>query len=402
MSSETPDLAPLEKYSGETNGRYIVKLKESVAGLYDAQAVLFHEVAGAREFISAEDICTSYKMDGFNAFVVSEFAINDDKLNAIRALSSVEYVEEDGIMSTCEVITQTNAPWGLSRLSTVDQVWKANPKPDSSSLSFTYRYDSSAGCGVDVYVVDTGIFTAHNDFGGRARWGKTFGAGYKDADGNGHGTHCAGTIAGEKYGVAKAADVIAVKVLGDKGQGFTSDIISGLGWVSGQAANSGRPTVVSMSLGGGVSRALDDVVKSLINTGVHVVVAAGNDNDNANNHSPARVETAITVGASNITDSKASFSCWGSVVDVFAPGQDIISAGFKKPDDHAVHSGTSMACPHVAGLAAYLIGKDGNTSPTDLAQKIKDLALKGVLGGLPESTVNYLAHNAAVDASASY
>ena len=199
-----------------------------------------------------------------------------------------------------------------------------------------YAYDAEGGEGVDVYVVDTGINIAHVEFQGRAYWGKTIPQNDLDIDGNGHGTHCAGTIASRAYGVAKKANVIAVKVLGTNGSGSMSDVIAGVDYVSKEAkakaeqakaefARTGKTShkgsVANMSLGGGKSRALDLAVNNAVKNGVHFAVAAGNDNKNACDYSPAGAELAVTVGASTLTDERAYFSNHGKCVDVFAPGK---------------------------------------------------------------------------------
>ncbi|KAG6896949.1 hypothetical protein C0992_005104 [Termitomyces sp. T32_za158] len=203
-----------------------------------------------------------------------------------------------------------------------------------------------------------------------------------------------GTAAGGSVGVARAATIIAVKVLGDNGSGFVSDIISGLDWVHNQASTSGRPSVASMSLSANQpSVPFDDAVTSLTSIGVHAIVAAGNNNIDAGNVSPVRATGAVAVGASNIADSKASFSNYGSVVALFAPGENIISAYIGGTTTLAIYSGTSQATPHVAGLAAYLISSRGNTTPANMRTNLKNLALNGVLTNIPTGTVNQLAQN---------
>lgn len=192
-------------------------------------------------------------------------------------------------------VTQKKAPWGLSRVS-----HRKNPTKNSK-----YVYPASAGDGVDVYVVDTGINIEHVDFEGRARWGKTIPMFDQDIDGNGHGTHCAGTIAGKTYGIAKKANVIAVKVLRTSGYGSNADVIKGVEWVLQshlENAKKGRKSVANMSLGGGRSVALETAVNTCVEKGVHFAVAAGNDNADACNYSPAGAEKPITVGASNKMD----------------------------------------------------------------------------------------------------
>jgi cerevisin len=214
-------------------------------------------------------------------------------------------------------------------------------------LDYTYTYSDPAGDGVDIYIIDTGIYIEHEEFEGRATFGYAAGS-YQMLDGNGHGTHCAGTAAGKTYGVAKNASLIAVKVISDNGQGATSDIIDGLNWVVTNVASTGRPSIASMSLGGSVSDALDALVNQTVAANITVVVAAGNDNTDASTQSPARVASAITVAAANITNTKASFSNYGAPVDIWAPGVDVTSAWpFTNDTSTKVLSGTSMATPHV-------------------------------------------------------
>ena len=223
---------------------------------------------------------------------------------------------------------------------------------------------------MNVYVIDTGIHINHSEFGDRASWGKTIPLNDVDEDNNGHGTHCAGTIASGKYGVAKAAKVIAVKVLGSNGSGSMSDVISGVVYAAEDAAKKAelaaaevkatgktkhKGSVANMSLGGGKSNALDQTVDGAVDAGLHFAVAAGNDNRDACNYSPAASKKAVTVGASTLGDERAYFSNFGPCVDVFAPGLNILSTWIGS--DKAVNtiSGTSMASPHTAGLLAYLL-----------------------------------------------
>ncbi|KAF9523111.1 serine protease [Crepidotus variabilis] len=369
FAAVTP-LRTIETYKGETSGRYIVTLKSGVS-----KDSVFSNARLSRSNIT-------HDWDIIHGFAGN---FNEQTLNALRSNPDVESVSEDGIMHT--FATQTNAPWGISRISST-----AKLSGSVSSLTFSYTYDDTAGSGVDIYLVDTGVRTTHTTFGGRARWGATFG-GYPSADGNGHGTHCAGTAAGSQYGVAKKANIIAVKVLSDAGSGAIADIVSGLNYVKSQAASSGRPSIVSMSLGGSATTSLDNAVSSLTSAGVHVAVAAGNSNTDAGSTSPARAPSAVTVGASTIADARASFSNYGSVVDIFAPGQDVISAWGTSDTATNQISGTSMATPHIAGLIAYVIGRDGNTTPAAISTKLKSLSLKGVISGIPSGTINDLAHN---------
>jgi subtilisin family serine protease len=243
------------------------------------------------------------------------------------------------------VITATANSWGIDR---VDQL--------SLPLDGAYNPPGS-GQGVSVYVVDTGIRFDHAMFGGRAIRGvDVVNDGRNGADCNGHGTHVAGTIGGSSgYGIAPAATLVSARVLNCQGSGTVSGIIAALDWI---AANGHRPAVVNMSLGGTASTSLDDAVNSLVASGIPAVVAAGNESTNACNSSPARAANALTVAATSSSDSRASFSNYGSCVDLFAPGVSIISASYSGTTTLAQMSGTSMASPHVAGRAALLLGAD--------------------------------------------
>ena len=212
----------------------------------------------------------------------------------------------------------------------------------------------------------------------------------QNTDGNGHGTHCAGTVAGSTYGVAKAAKLVAVKVLGADGGGTTSGVISGIQWVG---TNAPAKSVLSMSLGGGASSALNTAVRNTIAKGVTVVVAAGNDGANAANYSPASEPLAITVGAIDINDNRASFSNYGSVVDIFAPGVNVLSSWIGSNSATNTISGTSMACPHVAGLAAYLIALEGLSTPAAVQSRIKALGTSGKVISPGSGSPNLIAYN---------
>jgi len=285
----------------------------------------------------------------------------------LRSLPEVDFVERDQIVRTqdedLEVMdTQRMAPWGLARVS--------HRKKLGLSTMFYYEHDPKGGEGVDVYVIDTGINIKHVEFEGRASWGATIPQNDVDEDGNGHGTHCAGTIASRKYGVSKAANVIAVKVLGSNGSGSMSDVVAGVNFATraavakkaqaeaevkatGKTAHKG--SVANMSLGGGKSEALDRAVNAAVDKGLHFAVAAGNDNRDACSYSPAAAEKAVTVGASTVGDARAYFSNYGKCVDVFGPGLNIESTWIGSDKASNRISGTSMASPHTAGLLAYLL-----------------------------------------------
>jgi cerevisin len=300
---------------------------------------------------------------------------------------------------------EKNAPWGLARVSHRD------------SLSFgtynKYLYAAEGGEGVDAYIIDTGTNIEHVDFEGRASWGKTIPSGDEDVDGNGHGTHCSGTVAGKKYGVAKKAHVYAVKVLRSNGSGTMSDVMKGVEWAAEahleqvSAAKKGKRkgfkgSAANMSLGGGKSPSLDAAVNSAVDAGLHFAVAAGNDNADACNYSPAAAEKAVTVGASALDDSRAYFSNWGKCVDVFGPGLSIQSTWIGSKTAINTISGTSMASPHLAGLLSYFLSlqpsKDSeygmaDISPAKLKANLLSVATKGALSDIPKDTPNLLAFN---------
>ncbi len=268
---------------------------------------------------------------------------------AIEALShnpNVEYIEADQevTIDTAEDTTQSSATWGLDR---IDQ--------RNLPLNGTYTYNVT-GSGVTAYIIDTGIHISHTQFGGRASYGYDFVDNDSNADDcNGHGTHVAGTVGGSTYGVAKGVSLVAVRVLNCSGSGTTSGVIAGINWVTSKHTTG--KAVANMSLGGGVSSALDTAVRNSIADGVVYSVAAGNSNANACNSSPSRVSEAITVGATTSSDARASYSNYGSCLDIFAPGSSITSAWYSSNTATNTISGTSMATPHVTGVAAlYLQG----------------------------------------------
>ncbi|TFK69032.1 serine proteinase [Pluteus cervinus] len=365
-------LQPIQEYAytGTTTGKHLIKLRKSV------------NPTSISSFLNSGSGVT-HVWENFHGFAGT---FDNDTLTALRSSPDVESISEDGVLHTMELVTQTTAPWGLSRVSSRTIL----PRQVYYSLAYNYTYDNSGGSGVDIYIVDTGVYTAHLDFGGRARWGITFG-GYPDADGYGHGTHCAGTAAGTQFGVAKSANIIAVKVLDDTGSGAASDIISGLDWVMTSVSTSGRPSIISMSLGGDVTPILDEAVATLTTSGIHVIIAAGNDATSTDTTSPARSPTALTVGASTISDVPTTFSNFGPLMDVWAPGMNVVSdwIGFNQATN--IQSGTSMATPHVAGLVAYLIGLYGNKPPAEMISLVQSLS--GRIGSPPPDTTDYLIQN---------
>jgi cerevisin len=300
---------------------------------------------------------------------------------------------------------EKNAPWGLARISHRD------------SLSFgtfnKYLYSEGAGEGVDAYVIDTGTNIDHVDFEGRASWGKTIPVGDEDRDGNGHGTHCSGTIAGKKYGVAKKANIYAVKVLKSNGSGSMSDVVKGVEYAANAhsekaaAAKKGKSkkfkgSVANMSLGGGKATILDLAVNAAVDAGLHFAVAAGNDNADSCNYSPAGAEKAITVGASTLADERAYFSNFGKCNDIFAPGLNILSTWIGSKYAVNTISGTSMASPHICGLLAYFLSlqpsKDSayavaEITPKKMKENMLAIGTSGALSDVPANTANLLAWN---------
>ncbi|KAF9523823.1 peptidase S8/S53 domain-containing protein [Crepidotus variabilis] len=344
---------------GSVNNSYIIMLKDDLPETVKNSHMNFLFAAHQSNPLMGDDRSglTHVYEPHFNGYAGR---FTEDVVEQIRRMPEVEFVERDQIVRTQEV--QRSAPWGLARIS---------HRPKLTFSTFTkYEYDDNGGDGVDVYVVDTGINIDHEEFQGRASWGKTIPQNDVDEDGNGHGSHCAGTIASRKYGVAKKANVIAVKVLGSNGSGSMSDVLSGVVWAATSAkdkanaaaaqiaagkSSNHKGSVANMSLGGGKSPALDQAVNKAVDNGLHFAVAAGNDNRDACNYSPAGAEKAVTVGASTLADERAYFSNHGSCVDVFGPGLNILSTYKGSETATATLSGTSMASPHVAGLLAYLL-----------------------------------------------
>jgi len=384
------DVAPLLRADGAkvVPNSYLVILKDHLE-LADRDA----HISALRDTINATgakaQVNHVYKIGSFIGFSA---ILTEELLKVELANSDVKYVEADQVMSInyqqeknarspLAFVTQTGVTWGIDRL---DQ--KALP------LDNMYRYDESAGAGVDVYVIDTGVLVTHNEFEGRATFANTQVPNEASTDLNGHGTHCAGTIGGAMYGVAKKVTLKAVKVLNAAGSGTTAGVIAGVNFVVTDKT-AGRPAIGSMSLGGGASPTLDTAVQNSIGAGVVYAIAAGNDNSNACNYSPARVPTAVTVGATTNADARASYSNIGTCVSIFAPGSSITSAWIGSNTATNTISGTSMATPHVAGTLALYLGKNTALNPAAAKTWVTTAGTPGVVTGAGTGSPNILLYS---------
>ncbi|MFE2290920.1 S8 family peptidase [Streptomyces sp. NPDC059452] len=346
-------------------GSYIVTLKKT-AGFSASAAQGKKLIAGY-----GGEIKRTYT-SALNGYAAKLSRTGAKRLAADPAVASVE--QDQKVHSTA---TQTNAPWGLDR---IDQ--------PNLPLNGTFTYPDSAGGNTTIFVLDTGVRITHQDIVGRAVNGWDFVDNDAVAqDGNGHGTHVATTAAGTRYGVAKKAKIVAVRVLNNSGSGTTAGVIAGVDWIT---ANRTSSSVANVSLGGGPSPTLDNAVRRSIAAGVTYSIAAGNSNAPASNYSPARVETALTVGATTRTDARASYSNYGPLVNLFAPGSDI-TAGWATSDTATyTGNGTSFAAPHVAGAAAVYLTNHPGASPAAVGQALVNGATNNVLTNVGAGSPNKL------------
>jgi subtilisin family serine protease len=348
-------------------GQYIVVFKDGT-GRGQKSAALENARSKGAEVLFVYDAA-------LNGFAVK---LPAQALNGLVHNPNVKYIEADQVMSVDTA--QSPATWGLDR---IDQ--------HNLPLNNTYNY-TVTGSGVTAYIIDTGIRISHTQFGGRASSGYDFVDNDSNAnDCHGHGTHVAGTVGGSTYGVAKGVTLKAVRVLDCSGSGTTSGVIAGINWVTSNHAN-GAKAVANMSLGGSVSTSLDSAVSASIADGVVYAIAAGNSNRSACNSSPARVSSAITVGATTSTDARASYSNYGSCLDLFAPGSSITSSWYSSDTATNTISGTSMATPHVAGVAAlYLQGH--TATPQQVRDAIVAAATSGVVSNRMPGSPNKLLYS---------
>ena len=300
-------------------------------------------------------------------------------VEAMKKNPKVVSVENDTIMKI-DATTQSNPDWGLDR---IDQ--------KNLPLDSAYSY-LQTGSGTTAYIVDTGILSTHQQFSGRVLSGYTA---ISDSNGtsdcHGHGTHVAGTVGGSTYGVAKNVNLVPIRILGCDGSGASSNVIAGLDWI---LKNGKKPAVVNMSLGGEANTSLDSAVENLFNNGYVMVVAAGNSNTDACSSSPARVSKAITVAATDNTDTRASYSNYGSCVDIFAPGSQINSSWIGSNTATKVLNGTSMATPHVVGVVAEMLQSTPTATPQTISTNLLNQASSNVVKN-PSGSPNRLLYKSA-------
>ncbi|KAI8946376.1 subtilase [Xylaria longipes] len=384
--------APASKKVSEPEyipNKYIVTLKSGISTTDFESHINWARDVHARS-LSRRDTAgveKTYNIKNFNAYAVE---MDVQTLAEIKAHPQVAEVEQDQVwhlfeetheLSERALITQTGATWGLGTIS------------HRTNGSTNYIYDSSAGAGTYAYIVDTGLLTTHTQFGKRASYGYNA-VGGANVDSNGHGTHVAGTLGGSTYGVAKAATIISVKVFAESSS-TTSIILDGYNWAVNDIISKSRQSksVLSLSLGGSFSPAFNNAVNNAYSSGILSVIAAGNEGTNAANTSPASATNALTVAAIDSIWSFASFSNYGAVVDIAAPGVSILSSWIGSNTATNTISGTSMSTPHVAGLALYLIALEGLSTPAAVTARIKALGTSGKISGIRGGTVNLIAYN---------
>lgn len=363
------------------DGQYIVVFKREVAEPAALAAQLAQQ-QGGRLLHSY-----SHAIKGFAARLPAA------AVAALRNNPNVDSVEQDATVSLNETLIappmqQSNPTWGLDR---IDQA----SLPINGSYNYQYR-----GAGVHAFVIDTGILSSHVDFGTRVKAGySAIADGKGTTDCNGHGTHVAGTVGGSQFGVAKGVTLVPVRVLDCTGSGSNSGVIAGIDWMAGQTAM--RPAVANISLGGAFSASLNASVAGAVAKGVTVVAAAGNSSTDACQTSPASEPSAITVGATSSNDSMASYSNYGACLDLFAPGSAIGSDWYSSTTATNTLSGTSMAAPHVTGVAALALAANGSATPAAVTEFLLANATPNRVTGAGSGSPNRLVYSMAAGAPAS-
>ncbi|KAF9579228.1 hypothetical protein BGW38_004595 [Lunasporangiospora selenospora] len=421
---------------------YIVVLKDDIAT--SAFKPKFSDIAARQNARGGRGPKTTIQREYDSIIKGFHATLSKAALKELQGSDEVAYVEQDAILTIYNQEQASPPSWGLARVSQRKLIGpepKPEPKPDpeepipepeepipdpedptpgkpapgkptrpgpgrgpaslarNGTDSPSYFYPDTAGTGITAYVVDTGIFVDHEDFGGRAKFGANFITGSKDTDENGHGTHVSGTIGGTRYGVAKKVNLVGVKVLDASGSGATSGVVAGMDWVV-KNAKAGK-SVVNMSLGGGKSRAIDDAAERLFRANIPLIAAAGNDAEvDACDGSPSGAKNVFSVAASDNQDQTADFTSWGKCVSIFAPGVDITSTWIGGASAKKTISGTSMASPHVAGVAALYLGEDSAgalATAQALFDKLKSMSTEGVVQGDLKGSPNNFVFNGATD-----
>lgn len=399
------DPAPLFRVNNAVSNRYIVVYNDEVTEEdVNSHNTWISSVSAKRDLESDQDD-DERKLEFFGLPHFRGYLgwFPDNILHTIQNSPQVKYIEEDAQVYAYDTSYQTDATWGLSRLS----------KRGLNATSRAYIHDAEGGSGVIAYVLDTGVRAWDSDFEGRAKYDKVLAFPRIPVDMHGHGTHVAGTVGSKTWGVAKQVNIVGVGVLGPFGVGRTSDIIRGIEYaVTEHQENVRRETrgfrgsAINLSIGGGALGAMDAAANAAVDAGLHVVVAAGNDDADACDYSPSRASKVITVGAVDDNDQKANFSNYGKCVDIHAPGVDIESVGLSRSPE--VMSGTSMAAPHITGLLAYFLSmRPGLGSefggelvgPEEMKRRLLNYGTRNVLRKLRLDTVNLMAYNGATLAS---
>jgi oryzin len=401
--------APIESAAVEERGvlsnKYIMTLKSGISAsdLKTHLDWVKKITAGGLLKRSTGTLGSSISINGFNAYTGEFDAVTLALIKANSMIADIEVdqpwtlsdeqVEETGEPETTEetetnelqaraITTQSDTPWGLGTIS------------HKAAGSTKYVYDSSAGTGTYAYIIDTGLNTAHTEFGSRASYGYNA-AGGANTDSLGHGTHVAGTIGGKTYGVAKSTTLISVKVFGTADPSSTAVILDGFNWAVKDIIDKKRQTkaVISMSVVGAYSKAFNTAVNNAYAAGILTVACAGNSNDAVSKYSPASAANAITVGALNSNYTAASYSNYGSEVDIYAPGTAVLSTWIGSTTAVKTISGTSMATPHVTGLALYLMAYEKLTTPAAIIKRIKALGVQNAMKTVGSKSPNLIAYN---------